>query len=412
MSASTGETAPGTGSPAKGAEKGAVFRSLRHRNARVYLFGLLLSNIGTWLQFTATSLLIYRINHRATDAGLNTMFQFLPMLLLGAWAGGFADRHDRRTVTLWTQTALGAQAALLAVADFTGHISLPMVYSLSLVLGVANAIDNPSRRGLVTELVEPHDIPNAMSLNTTVMTGSRIVGPALAAALIGPLGTSWLFLMNALSYVAVISSILMLRRDEMFTPAPAPRTPRPVREAMAFVWSDSQLRWAFVVFTVVSTFAFNYSVVLPKLSDVEWGQANGYPILLTVVSIGSIAGAMATARFTRVSIGWYSALVLVNGLACIALSAAPNFPLAMLACLPLGMGGTGLVASMTAISQQKTSPEMRSRLLALQSVAFLGSTPIGGPITGWIGDNVGIRWSMAYGGIITLLVLPLLGKAK
>ena len=145
-------------------------------------------------------------------------------------------------------------------------------------LGVANAIDNPSRRGLVTELVEPHDIPNAMSLNTTVMTGSRIVGPALAAALIGPLGTSWLFLMNALSYVAVISSILMLRRDEMFTPTPAPRTPRPVREAMAFVWSDAQLRWAFVVFAVVSTFAFNYSVVLPKLSDVEWGQANGYQI--------------------------------------------------------------------------------------------------------------------------------------
>jgi MFS family permease len=410
MTAHTGETeVPG---PEESTEKGAVFRSLRHRNARVYLFGLLLSNIGTWLQFTATSLLIYRINNKATDAGLNTMFQFLPMLLLGAWAGGFADRHDRRTVTLWTQTALGVQAAMLAVADFTGHISLPVVYSLSLVLGVANAIDNPSRRGLVTELVEPHDIPNAMSLNTTVMTGSRIVGPALAALLIGPLGTSWLFLMNALSYVAVISSILMLRRDEMFTPAPAPRAPRPVREAMAFVWSDAQLRWAFVVFAVVSTFAFNYSVVLPKMSDVEWGQANGYPILLTVVSVGSIVGAIATARFTRVSIGWYSALVLVNGLACIALSAAPNFPLAMLACLPLGMGGTGLVASMTAISQQKASPEMRSRLLALQSVAFLGSTPIGGPITGWIGDNVGIRWSMAYGGIITLLVLPLLGKAK
>ncbi|MGA1361693.1 MAG: MFS transporter [Ilumatobacteraceae bacterium] len=393
-------------------EKGAVFRSLRHRNMRVYMFGLLLSNIGTWLQFTATSLLIYRINNRATDAGLNTLFQFLPMLLLGAWAGGFADRHDRRTVTLWTQTALGVQAAMLAVADFTGNISLPVVYALSLVLGVANAIDNPSRRGLVTELVEPHDIPNAMSLNTTVMTGSRIVGPAMAAVLIGPLGTSWLFLMNALSYVAVISSIVMLRREDMFTPEPAPRTPRPVREAMAFVWADAQLRWTFVVFAVVSTFAFNYSVVLPKLSDVEWGQANGYPILLTVVSIGSIAGAIATARFTRVSVGWYSALVALNGFACLALAVAPNFLFACLACLPLGVGGTGLVASMTAISQQKTSPEMRSRLLALQSVAFLGSTPIGGPITGWIGDNVGIRWSMAYGGIITLLVMPLLGKAK
>ena len=173
------------------ATKSNPFRSLRHRNVRVYLFGLLLSNVGTWLQFTATSLLIYRINNRATDAGLNTMFQFLPMLLLGAWAGGFADRHDRRTVTIWTQSALAVQAVLLAAADFGGFISLPVVYSLSLLLGIANAIDNPSRRGLVTELVQPEDIPNAMSLNTTVMTGSRIFGPALAAALIGPLGTAW-----------------------------------------------------------------------------------------------------------------------------------------------------------------------------------------------------------------------------
>ena len=393
-------------------DKASPFRSLRHRNVRVYFVGLLLSNIGTWLQFTATSLLIYRINNRATDAGLNTMFQFLPMLLLGAWAGGFADRHDRRTITMWTQSALLVQAVLLAAADFAGFVSLPVVYALSLVLGIANAIDNPSRRGLVTELVEPREISNAMSLNTTVMTGSRIFGPALAAALIGPLGTAWLFSMNALSYVAVIASIIMLRREDMIPVEPSPRPEKPVREALRFVWADVSLRYTFIVFVVVSTFAFNYSVVLPKLSDVIWNQENGYPILLTMTSFGSVFGALGTARFHVITVRWYSTMILICGLSCIGMAFAPNFYVACAMAIPLGLGGTGLVAAMTGLTQQKVSSEMRGRMMALQSVAFLGSTPIGGPITGWIGDNISLRWSLAYGGILSLLILPFLKRAK
>ena len=278
-------------------EKGSPFRSLRAYNMRVYMGGLLLSNVGTWLQFTATSLLIYRIHHRATDSGLNAMFQFLPMLLLGAWAGGLADRFDRRKVTICTQTALGLQAVLLAVVDATGHATLPAVYTLSLILGIANAIDNPARRGLVTELVPAHEISNAMSLNTTVMTGSRIVGPALAAALIGPLGTSWLFTINAISYLAVLGSLFTLRKAEMLPKVAAPRTGKPVREGLAFVWRDTYMRNIFIVFTVASTFAFNYSTVLPKMSDKLWHEPNGYAILLTVTSIGSVIGAVSNARF-------------------------------------------------------------------------------------------------------------------
>ena len=393
-------------------EKASPFRSLHHRNVRVYFVGLLLSNVGTWLQFTATSLLIYRINNRATDAGWNTMFQFLPMLLLGAWAGGFADRHDRRTITMWTQFALLIQAALLAAADFGGFATLPMIYTLSLILGVANAIDNPSRRGLVTELVEPAEISNAMSLNTTVMTGSRVFGPALAALLIGPLGTAWLFAMNAVSYVAVIASIFMLRRSEMIPVTPAPRTGKPVREALKFVWNDVSLRYSFIVFIVVSTFAFNYSVVLPKLSDRVWNEPNGYAILLSMTSLGSIVGALATARFRSITIKWYASMLTICAISCIAMGFTPHFTVACAVAIPLGLGGTGLVAAMTGITQQKVSSEMRGRMMALQSVAFLGSTPIGGPITGWIGDHVSIRWSIAYGGVLALMSLPLLRKAQ
>ena len=393
-------------------DRSSMFLSLRHRNLRIYFFGLLLSNVGTWLQFTAMSLLIYSINNKATDAGINTFAQFVPMLVLGAWAGGFADRHNRRRVTFWCQSLLGVQAVVLAVVTFTGHVSLPVIYLLSFGTGIASAIDNPSRRGLVTELVEPSEIPNAMSLNTTVMTGSRIFGPALAAALIGPLGMAWLFALNAVSYLFVLASLLMIDKTKMLPATVAARGGKPVREGLSFVWRDPMLRRAFIVFTVVSTFAFNYSVVMPKLSDVRWGQANGYPILLTCVSIGSVFGALGTARFTRITMRWYATLVIINGVSCIAIAWAPNFLVACLLCLPLGLGGTGLVASMNGLSQQNTAPEMRSRMLALVAVAFLGSTPIGGPITGWIGDNIGIEWSIAYGGILTLLFVPMLWKDR
>ncbi len=389
-------------------EKGSPFRSLRSRNMRIYMGGLLLSNIGTWLQFTATSLLIYRIHHKATDSGINAMFQFLPMLLLGAWAGGLADRFNRRKVTICTQTALGLQAVLLAVVTATGHANLPVIYALSLVLGIGNAIDNPARRGLVTELIPPHEISNAMSLNTTVMTGSRIVGPALAAALIGPLGTAWLFGINAFSYLAVLVSLFSLRTSEMLPKVAAPRTGKPVREGLMFVWRDVYLRNIFIVFTVASTFAFNYSTVLPKMSDKLWHEPNGYAILLTVTSIGSVIGAVSNARYHVMTIRRFAYGSVLLSLACLLLPFAPNFTVACLFALPLGIGGTGFMTAMTGLMQQRTPPEMRSRMMALQSVAFMGSTPIGGPITGWIGDNIGVKMSLIYGGVLTLAVMPLL----
>lgn len=389
---------------------GGTFRSLRHRNVRIYFAGLLVSNIGTWLQFTATSVLLYDINKKATDVGLNTLFQFLPMLLLGAWAGGLADGLDRRTVALWTQAGLAAQAVFLAVADFMGNATLPVVYAASLMLGIVNAIDNPSRRGLVTELVEPHEISNAMSLNTTVMTGSRIFGPALAGILIGPLGTAWLFALNAFSFVAVLASLVLIRRGEMFPTTPAPRTGKPVREALAFVNDSPLLKRSFIAFTIVSTFAFNYGVVLPKLADTRWGAPGAFPWLLTVISVGSIVGSLATARLAEVTGRWFMLATAMCGASAIALAFAPNLFVAFVIALPLGAGGTACVAAMNGLSQLTTPPEMRSRMLALVAVAFLGSTPIGGPITGWVADTVGVEWALAYGGVVALLCVPMLRR--
>ena len=381
----------------------STFRSLRNRNARYFFAGVLVSNVGTWMQFTASAFLLYRLPGKATDLGLNVMFQFLPMLLLGAWAGAIADRHNRRRMTLITQTGLALQSLLLGILDLTGNINIGVVYVLSLALGLINAFDNPARRGLVTELVDVEDIPNAVSLNTAVMTGSRIFGPALAAALVGPLGTGWLFVINGLSFAAILLSIVVMDTSKLRVAPPAPRGGKPVREALAFVRGDRVLRPLFIVLVIVSTFAFNYSVVLPKLADARWGSENSFGWLLAVVSVGSLAGSLLTAGRETVSLRWFNASVFLLAISNIALAWAPNLALAFVFSVPLGIGGAGFIASVNSISQVMSPPDMRGRLLAFGAVAFLGSTPVGGPVTGWIADNVSPEWSLGYGGVIALL---------
>ena len=385
-----------------------MFRSLTNFNARLYFSGLLLSTIGSWLQLTATSYLVYRLTGKASDLGYNVAFQFLPMLLLGTWAGAFADRFDRRTIMLCTQVLLALQALALGVLDLTGNISLPVVWGLSLFLGIVGAMDNPARRGLITELVPQSQLSNAMSMNTTVMTGSRVFGAALAAVLVGPLGTGWLFVANGVSYAAMIYGIVGLRKAEMVPAVKRPAGGSPVRDVLRYVRSNRRLSSMFFVYVVVSTFAFNYSVVFPKLADVNWGSDDAFGWLMTVTGIGSIVGSLITARFPRVSLRWLVVNVAVLGVSNIAVAWAPNLFFAYLLCLPLGFGGAAMIASGNAISQQESPPDMRGRLLALTAVAFLGSTPIGGPITGLIADYVSLEWSMAYGGVSCLACVALL----
>jgi MFS family permease len=385
------------------AKRGGMFRSLSNRNARLFFAGLLFSNIGSWLQLTATSFLLYRLTGSSVDLGINAALQFLPMLLLGAWAGAFADRFDRRRTTVITQSLLALQAIVLGVCDVAGVINVELVFVLTGLLGIIGAIDNPSRRGLVTELVPPHEIGNAMSLNTAVMTGSRIFGPALAATLVGPFGTGWLFIINGLSYVFMLYGVVGLRKSEMFTPEPRPAGGTPVRDGIRFVRTHERLFPLFVVFSLVSTFAFNYGVSLPKLSDTQWGNAEYFGWVLAVTSIGSLIGALATARLHMTTYTWVASAALMLGVANVGMAIAPNVWVAYVWAIPLGAGGAAMIAGANTIITQEAPPDMRGRMLALTAVAFLGSTPIGGPITGWVADYVSVSWSLAYGGIITLI---------
>ena len=383
-------------------KNGGMFRSLNNRNARLFFAGLMFSNIGSWLQLTATSFLLYRLTGNSVDLGINAALQFLPMLIFGAWAGALADRFDRRRTTIVTQSLMALQAIVLGICDVAGVINVELVFVLTGILGLVGAIDNPSRRGLVTELVPPHEIGNAMSLNTAVMTGSRIFGPAIAASLVGPLGTGWLFIINGMSYVFMLYGVVGLRKSEMFTPEPRPAGGTPVRDGIRFVRTHHRLFPLFVVFSLVSTFAFNYGVSLPKLSDIQWGNAEYFGWVLAVTSIGSLIGALATARLHLTTYKWVAGAALMLGVANIGMAIAPNVWIAFVWAIPLGAGGAAMIAGANSIITQEAPPDMRGRMLALTAVAFLGSTPIGGPITGWVADYVSVSWSLAYGGIITL----------
>jgi MFS family permease len=377
-----------------------TFRALRQRNARLFFSGLVVSNVGTWIQLTATAVLMYRLTGKGTDLGILVVCQWGPMLVLGAWAGAFADRHDRLTLTRLTQALLAVQSLTLGVLVLAGWADVPIVLGLSFVLGLLNAFDNPARRGFVTELVEADDIPNVVSLNTAVMTGARVFGPAIAAVLVETVDVGWCFVLNGLSFGAILFALARIDRTQLQAMPRAAKGGTPVRDALRFVAGERRLLLTFVVMVIVSTFAFNYPVALPLIGDERWGGESAFGWVMAITGVGSVLGSLVIASRRKVGLRWYLGSVFLVGVSAIALAWAPNLAVATLLAVPLGAGGAGFVTSANAISQQMSPPDMRSRLLALTAVAFLGSTPVGGPITGWVADTFGASWSLAYGGLI------------
>lgn len=386
----------------------STFRSLQNRNARLFFFGLMLSNIGTWVQFTAVAILVDRLTGRTTALGVLTALQFLPMLFIGAYAGAIADRRDRRRMAMLTQGGLAVQAVALAIFDLTGTINIGIIYVLTFLLGIVSAFDNPARRGFVTELVPQEDIANAISLNTATMTGSRIFGPAIAALLVGPLGTGWLFSINAFSFLAILGSLFLLDKSTLYPAPKANKGGTPVRDGLRYIRRSPNLFAPFIVFTLVATFGFNHNVVFPRMAREIWGSETWFGWVLTTMSIGSLLGSLLTASRPVVTLRWMIANGVLLGLAGLGLAFSGNIWLALPLAVPLGLGGAGFVTSMNAITQQECPPDMRGRILALTAVAFLGSYPIGGPITGLVGDYIGLEWSLAYGAVISLAAVSAL----
>lgn len=384
----------------------ATFRSLRHRNARVFFAGLLASNAGTWMQMTATAWLVREQTDSGTALGVVMACQFLPMLVAVPWTGALADRRDRLQLTLVCQFGFAAQAVALTVLDVMDRATVPVVAALALVLGMINAVENPARRGLVGELVEPAEIPNAMALNTSVMTGSRVFGPALAGMIVAGFGTAWCFGINAASFIAIIWSLTAIDRSQLSVVAAPPRSARPVREGLAFAVRQPTIRLVLAVLAIVGTFTFNYQVAMPVLVDEAFDAGSAaFGWILAITSVGSVIGSLVIARLGRASLTAMLIGTGVLGVGSLAVGFAPNLGLSMLAAVPLGIGGSAFMASSTGLLNVHAPSHYRSRMLSLQTMAFLGSTPIGGPITGWVGDTFGARWSLGYGGVVAMMVV-------
>jgi MFS family permease len=380
-----------------------TFRSLRIRNFRVFFVGQAISQVGTWLQFIAQALLVLQLTDSGVALGLVTAFQFLPVLLFGAWAGVISDRVDKRKLMLVTQTAMMFFALVLGLLVLSGHITVIGVYVMAALTGTANAFDNPSRRVMITELVDDAHMANAVSLNSALITGSRVVGPALAAWLINGVGIGWCFVANAASFVAMLIALLMIRPADLHANERITKEKGQIAEGFRYVWQNDELRLAIVLMGVVATLSFNWQVLLPLLAEHDFhGSDNTYAFITTVFSVGSLVGSLLIARRTTMDNRLLARACVGLGVASLLVALSPTVLTAAIAGALAGATGIAfLSATMTAL-QLHSIPVMRGRVMALYTILFLGSTPIGGPVAGWIAEVFGTRWSIGLGAVAAL----------
>jgi MFS family permease len=382
----------------------ATFRSLRVRNFRLFILGQLLSTTGTWMQSVAAPFLVLQLTHSGVALGIDTGLQFLPILLFGAWGGVVADRFDNRRLQIVSQVAFAVVAGTLWILVVTDAVRIWMVYSLSFLQGVVMAVDMPTRQSFYLEMVGRDDLTNAMSLNTATMTGTRIAGPAIAGVIIGTFGVAPVFLINAISYVAVVTALLLMRTAELHRRQLVPKQAGQIREGVAYVWRTTRLRVPMLIMAAVFLFAFNFAVLLPLLAVRTFGgDARTYGNMLALFGAGSLAGALVMAgRVSRPNVRLVAFLALAVGGLSLAVAAAPTLTIAWVVLPFLGAAGISFAIAGNSSLQLTSSDEMRGRVMALYTVVFLGSTPIGGPIAGWIGQHVGPRVGLGGGGVVAV----------
>ena len=380
-----------------------TFHSLAIRNFRLFFAGQLISQIGTWLTMTAQVLLVLHLTRSGFALGVLVACQFLPILFFGPWTGLIADRSDKRRLLLIAQSFAMLQSFALAAIALLDNPPVVGIYAIVLAGGFATAFDNPARRAFVVELVPESDVPNAVSMNSAMMTSSRIFGPALAGFLIVTSGYSWCFLLDGLSYVAVLWALWRIDPTEMRAAPVTPRAKGQVRAGLRYVRQVPELWACLVVMTIVGTLTFNFQVTFPLLIKRTLGGDDGaFTLFYSVMSVGSFLGALSTARRTSATFNDVARTSVVYGVAMGLLALVPNFGAALLAGALVGFFGIAFMTSCTALVQLRADPMMRGRVLALQAMVFLGSTPIGSPILGWICDALNARAGVMIGAVAAI----------
>ena len=382
-----------------------TFKALHVRNYRLYFIGQVISASGTWMHAVALGLLVLssRLHGSGVNVGVVTALQFLPMLLLGSWGGLVVDRVDKRRLLYATQTAAGALALALGLLVALGNITMWEVYLIATLFGVVNLFDNPARQTFVSEMVGRELMPNAISLNSVVMNAARVVGPAIGGVLIFTVGIAACFLLNAASYVAVIVALFLMRPAELHRAPVVLRAKGQVREGLRYVWSTPTLRDPLLVMAVVGIFAFNFTTTLPLLATFTFhGGAGTYSALTVALGVGAVVGGLLVAHRSRPSGALLSVIGLAFGVMLLVVAAAPTEVVAIAALVLMGVCSISFIATANATLQLQADPAMRGRVMALYATAFLGSTPIGAPLVGWISDVTNPRVAVAVGGVATL----------
>ena len=381
-----------------------TLRSMKSRNFRLFFYGQLVSTTGTWIQTIALGWLVLRLTNSGVAVGVITALQFLPMLLLGTYGGVIADRLDKRRTLIATQSGMAVTSAALAAITIAGADSLWALYLLTFVSGAFFAVDMPVRQSFLSEMVGTDDLPNAVALNSAMFNTSRVIGPAIGALLIKLVDVGPCFAANAVSFLAVIAGLVLMRENELYRTTPVPRAKRQAREGLAYVWQTRELRATILVMAVVGTLAFNFTVVLPVLAKFTFhGDAGTYGWFSSLMGVGSVVGALGVASKLRPSAKLLVGSALAFGAVMLVGAVVPNLMSEYVLMVLLGTTSITFMATCNSTCQLTSVPEMRGRVMALYGLVFLGSTPIGGPIVGWISQDFGPRWGMAVGGIATLL---------
>jgi MFS family permease len=390
-----------------------TFRSLSVRNYRLFFLGQLVSLTGSWMQTTALGWLVYTITKSPTQIGLVVAVQFVPTLIGSMHGGLLADRFDKRRILIGTQTALAVQAAVLATVALTGHATLGALYVLSFLQGCISTIDNPTRQSFVSEMVGPDEVTNAIGLNSAMFNTARIAGPAVAGALIHAVGTSTCFVLNAVSFVAVIGGLLAMSPSELHAPDRPTRAKGQLREGLRYAWGEPTLRMVLLMIAVIGTLAMNFLVILPAVAkQVFGGNSVTYGLMLGVMGVGALVGALLSAARGRPTVRLLAVASVAFGATMLVDAVATSLPMEMVALFATGMASITFMSSANATLQLTSRPDMRGRVMAIYMLLFLGSTPIGGPIIGWIGEQSSPRWSLTVGGVgclvAALFTMPVL----
>jgi MFS family permease len=377
-----------------------TFRSLRSFNFRLWTAGGVVSNVGTWMQRVAQDWLVLTqlTHHNASALGIVMGLQFAPQLLFLPWTGSAADRLNQRKLLMLTQATMGVLALVLGVLTIAGVVRLWQVYVFAFLSGSAAALDAPVRQTFVAEMVGDADLPNAVALNSTSFNAAQMIGPAVAGLLIARVGIGWAFLLNGLSFAAVLISMSFFRLSELQASARAHRTTSGFLEGLRYVWRKPDLRAILIMLFLIGTFGLNFPIFISTMAvNVFHSDARGFGLLSSIMAMGTLSGALFAASRQKPSLASLLAGAGVFGLGCTLAALAPGYWWFGAALVVIGAAGLTFTNGTNSIMQLSTEPAMRGRVMALRVGIALGGTPIGAPIVGWVANHFGPRWALGIG---------------